>query len=85
MFKKLERFIISYTLVFLLITGTVSTFFFLQLEKETVSNKVAALLVERQRILNNLEVTNGLKTHYKSLIETKSQKPFVFFNSIYNE
>ena len=84
MFQKLECLVISITIVFLFITGAVSTVFFLQLEKETVSNKVAALVVERQKILNHLEVTHGVELHYNSLLEMKPQKPLDFFSSIYD-
>lgn len=84
MYRQFEFLVVGLVLSFVLIVGTATTIFFIQLEQETVSNKVAALLAERQQILENVQVTHGVETHYKSLLDIKPQNHRDFLKSIYN-
>lgn len=84
MYRQFEVIVVGLVLSFILIVGTATTIFFIQIEQETVSNKVAALLAERQQILQNIEVTNGIETRYKSLLDIKPQNHRDFLKSIYN-
>ena len=74
-------FILVFTIVFVIATAT--TVFFLQLEQESVSNKVAALLVERQQIQNQVRITPGITKQYQSLLSAKPQNHHDFLDSIY--
>jgi hypothetical protein len=63
--------ILTLGIILLITTATYTTYEFMQLERETTRNKVAALLLERQQILNSLRITPGLETNYKSYTDEK--------------
>jgi len=84
MYNHIEHVIIVLGLSLIIIIGASTTFFFIKLEQETVSNRIAALLLERQQILDSIQLTPGIKSHYKSLLYVKPQNHRDYLNSIYN-
>lgn len=67
---------------FVVFTLGYTTFLFMDIEKETTRNKVAALLLERQNTLDGLRVTPGLEANYHSYTEEK--RLFHPFEHLYN-
>ncbi|MAU14036.1 MAG: hypothetical protein CMH46_00665 [Muricauda sp.] len=67
---------------FVVFTLGYTTFLFINIEKETTRNKVAALLLERQATLDELRVTPGLEANYHSYTEEK--RLFHPFENLYN-
>ena len=67
---------------FVVFTLGYTTYLFIDIEKETTRNKVAALLLERQGTLDELRVTPGLEANYHSYTEEK--RLFHPFENLYN-
>ena len=84
MYNHIEHIIVLLGLSLVIIIGASTTFFFIKLEQETVSNRIATLLLERQQILNSIQLTPGIKSHYKSILYVKPQNHRDYLNSIYN-
>ena len=83
MFRYIENSLLVLVFVIATVIATATTVFFVQLEQESVSNKVAALLVERQQLLYQLRLTPGITKQYPSLLSVKPQKHNDYLDSIY--
>ena len=83
MFRYIENSLLVLVFTIALVIATATTVFFVQLEQESVTNKVAALLVERQQLLNHLRLTPGITKQYPSLLSAKPQKRHDYLDSIY--
>lgn len=83
MYRYIETFAVVIVFTVLFVIATATTIFFVQIEQETVSNQVAALLVERQQILNQVRLTPGIAKQYQSLVSAKPPKHHDYLDSIY--
>jgi hypothetical protein len=83
MYRQIEISIVVFVVSVLLLISVATTLFFLQIEQELVTNRVASLIVERQQILRQVELTPAIQHQYKSLFAAKVPKQKDFLDSIY--
>lgn len=84
MHRHFEAICLMFGLLFVACIGISTTFFFIRVENETVQNKVAELLLQRQEIMRQVQLTDAVKDNYPGLAKFKTGNYNFPRYSIYN-
>ena len=73
MHRHFEAICLLFALTFVACIGISTTFFFIRFENETVQNKVAELILQRQEIMRRVQLTDGVQENYPGLAKFKTE------------